>query len=146
MAMASVSCASRESEPWELPEHLRDRPGALLYLGDPHMAEGDGELSGTAIEASANALVQVLVRKDFPVTAPVLETATHWYTHGFDETLDGAMRMAARQMLTFIVQRYGLTPDEAYSLMSVAVDFGVTQVVDGNWGVHAILSKRLFAT
>jgi acetamidase/formamidase len=122
------------------------RPGALLYLGDPHMAEGDGELSGTAIEASANALVQVLVRKDFPVTAPVLETPTHWYTHGFDETLDGAMRMAARQMLTFIVQRYGLTRDEAYSLMSVAVDFGVTQVVDQRQGIHAGLPKAMFAS
>jgi len=120
-------------------------PGALLFLGDPHMAEGDGELSGTAIEASANALIQVLVRQDFPVTAPVLETATHWYTHGFDETLDGAMRMAARQMLAFIVRHYGLTRDEAYSLMSVAVDFGVTQVVDQRQGIHAGLSKALFA-
>ena len=121
------------------------RPGALLYLGDAHMAEGDGELSGTAIEASANVLVQVQVRQDLPVTAPVLETATHWYTHGFHETLDGAMRMAARQMLTFIVQRYGLTRDEAYSLMSVAVDFGVTQVVDQRQGIHAGLPKAIFA-
>lgn len=121
------------------------RPGALLYLGDPHMAEGDGELSGTAIEASANVVVQVRVHKDFPVTAPVLETPTHWYTHGFDPSLDRAMRMAARQMLAFVVQRYSLTPDEAYSLLSVAVDFGVTQVVDQHQGIHAGLPKAIFA-
>lgn len=120
------------------------RPGGLLYLGDPHMAEGDGELSGTAIEASANVLVQVRLRTDFPVTAPVLETPTHWFTHGFGPSLDSAMRMAARQMLTFIVQRFGLTSDDAYSLMSAAVDFGVTQVVDQHQGIHAGLPKAIF--
>ena len=55
---------------------------ALFYIGDPHMAQGDGELSGTAIEASANVWLQLIVRKDVPLDSPVLETPSHWYTHG----------------------------------------------------------------
>lgn len=119
-------------------------PGALFYAGDAHLAEGDGELCGTAIEASVNAWIQLVVRKDFPVTGPILETDTHWYTHGFDEDLDKAMRMAAREMLEFLTTRMGLTPDEAYSLMSVAADFGVTQVVDIRQGIHAGVPKSVF--
>ena len=56
-----------------------------------------------------------------------------------------AMRDAFRKMRQFLMTTQGLTEDEAISLMSVGVDFGVTQVVDGNWGVHAILRKNLFA-
>jgi acetamidase/formamidase len=119
-------------------------PGALFFAGDPHMAEGDGELSGTAIESSANAVLQLLVRKDFPTDHPILETASHWFTHGFDEDLDLAMRQAALKMMTFLTARKGLSRDEAYSLMSVAVDFGVTQVVDQRKGIHAALPKNLF--
>ncbi|MEA2906702.1 MAG: hypothetical protein QOI12_4089, partial [Alphaproteobacteria bacterium] len=60
-------------------------------------------------------------------------------------TLDLAMRDAFRKARRFLMQTQGLTEDEAISLMSIAVDFGVTQVVDGNWGVHAIIKKSLFA-
>src|SRR4030095_13245582 len=74
-------------------------PGALCYLGDPHMAEGDGELSGTAIEASATAVVQLTVRKDLRLTGPWLETPPHGIAHGFDEDLDRAMKSAARSLL-----------------------------------------------
>jgi len=119
-------------------------PGALCYLGDPHMAEGDGELSGTAIEASANALVQLTVRKDLRLTSPMLETPTHWIAHGFDEDLDRAMRAAARALLGFLVEQRGLSRDDAYSLISVAGDFGVTQVVDQRQGVHGMIAKNLF--
>jgi acetamidase/formamidase len=118
--------------------------GANFYMGDPHMAEGDGELSGTAIEASANGWVQIFVRKDFPITNPILETETHWITHGFNEDLNLAMRQAANQMLQFLVEKKKLSRDEAYSLMSVAVDFGITQVVDIRQGVHAAVPKNVF--
>jgi acetamidase/formamidase len=60
-------------------------------------------------------------------------------------SIDGAMRDAFRKMRQFLMTTYGLTEDEAISLMSVAADFGVTQVVDGNWGVHGIIEKRMFA-
>ncbi len=118
--------------------------GALCYLGDPHMAEGDGELSGTAIEASANALVQLRIRKDFPVPGPILETPTHWITHGFHEDLNQAMKAAARALLELVVTRHGLSRDDAYSLLSVAADFAITQVVDMRQGVHGMIPKNLF--
>jgi acetamidase/formamidase len=121
-------------------------PGALFFAGDPHLAEGDGELSGTAIEASANILLQLFVRKDLRTDHPILETASHWFTHGFDEDLNLAMKQAALKMLDFLTARKGLSRDEAYSLMSVAVDFGVTQVVDQRKGIHAAVPKNLFGT
>ncbi len=118
--------------------------GAMLYVGDPHLAQGDGELCGTAIEASLDVTIQVFVLDDLRVGAPVLETATEWLTHGFGADLDEAMRMAATQMLWLLTDRFGLTPDDAYSLASVAVDFGVTQVVDSTLGCHGALSKAIF--
>jgi acetamidase/formamidase len=137
---------------------------ALFFVGDPHMAEGDGELSGTAIEASANGWLQLIVRRDLALTSPLLETPTHWYTHGFDTLplptstpstsaevgfppagdLNAAMRMAALEMLRFLTERRGLSPDDAYSLLSVVADFGITQVVDSRQGVHCGLPKSVF--
>jgi len=119
-------------------------PGALCYLGDPHMAEGDAELSGTAIEASANAIVQLTVHKNLRFASPLLETPTHWITHGFHEDLNLAMKSAARALLAFLVEHKGLSRDDAYSLVSVAGDFGVTQVVDQRQGVHGMIAKNLF--
>lgn len=59
-------------------------------------------------------------------------------------SLSRALRSAFRAARKFLMERYGLDEDEAISLMSVAVDFGVTQVADGNWGVHARISKDIF--
>ncbi len=120
--------------------------GALFFIGDPHMAEGDGELSGTAIESSANGLVQLVVRRDLTTSSPLLETATHWYTHGFGADLDEAMRAAARRMLHLLCEMSGLSRDDAYSLMSVACDFGVTQVVDQRMGIHCGVPKAALPT
>jgi acetamidase/formamidase/AraC-like DNA-binding protein len=147
-------------------------PGALLSVGDPHAAQGDGELGGTAIECSMTGTFEVILHKkaDFAdkpfadLTYPLIETATDWVLMGFSHpnylaefgangqsevyatsSLDLAMKDAFRKMRRFLMNIKGLTEDEAIALMSVAVDFGVTQVVDGNWGVHAILSKRVFA-
>jgi acetamidase/formamidase len=111
--------------------------GAGFYVGDPHFAQGDGEICGTAIEASLDVTLRLSVADDVSATAPLLRTATHWYTHGFGDGLDEAMKMAADQVLRLLVDRGGFTMDEAYSLASVAVDLGVTQVVDGTVGCHA---------
>ena len=146
-------------------------PGALLSVGDPHAAQGDGELSGTAIECSMTGTFQVILHKKgnlagqpfADLSYPLIETATDWVLTGFSHpnylaefgaqgqsqvyatsSLDLAMKDAFRKMRRFLMNVKGLTEDEAIALMSAAVDFGVTQVVDGNWGVHAILSKRLF--
>jgi acetamidase/formamidase/AraC-like DNA-binding protein len=146
-------------------------PGALLSVGDPHATQGDGELGGTAIECSMTGTFQLVLHKRADLagrvfadlTYPLIETATDWVLTGFSHpnylaefgakgqsevyatsSLDLAMKDAFRKMRRFLMHIKGLSEDEAIALMSSAVDFGVTQVVDGNWGVHAILSKRLF--
>jgi acetamidase/formamidase/AraC-like DNA-binding protein len=148
-------------------------PGALLSIGDPHAVQGDGELSGTAIECSMTGTFEVILHKkaDFAgqpfadLTYPLIETPTDWVLTGFSHpnylvefgaqsqsevyaksSLDLAMKDAFRKVRRFLMSTLDLSEDEAIALMSAAVDFGVTQVVDGNWGVHAILSKRLFDT
>ena len=146
-------------------------PGALFSVGDPHASQGDSELCGTAIECSLTGTFQFILHKkaDLPGTAletldfPMIETADDWVLSGFSypnyladlgpdaqnaifarSSIDLAMRDAFRKMRQFLMHGHGLTEDEAISLMSVAVDFGITQVVDGNWGVHAIVKKSIF--
>lgn len=146
--------------------------GALFSAGDPHAAQGDSELSGTAIETSLTGTFRLILhkQKDLEQTVvedldyPLLETNDAWIVHGFSypnylkqlngdaqteiyskSSLDKAMRDAFRKMRRFLMTTQGLTEDEAISLMSVAADFGVTQVVDGNWGVHGTLKKSVFA-
>ena len=112
-------------------------PGAGFYVGDPHFAQGDGEVCGTAIEASLDVTLRISLAEDVSTPAPLLRTATHWYTHGFGDDLGVAMAMAADHVLRLLVDRGGFSLDEAYSLASVAVDLGITQVVDGTVGCHA---------
>jgi acetamidase/formamidase len=118
--------------------------GALFSIGDPHVSQGDGEISGTAIEASLDVLFEVHVRKDFRFPSPLLETPRYWIVHGFDEDLNVAMRNASVDMMTLLTQEQKLSRDDAYSLMSVAADFAVTQVVDGTQGIHARISRDIF--
>ncbi|MEM9034305.1 MAG: acetamidase/formamidase family protein [Actinomycetota bacterium] len=117
--------------------------GARFYVGDPHFAQGDGEICGTAIEASLNARMRLDVVEDFAVEGPVLLLGDTVTTHGFSEDLDAAMRQAAERMLKLLVDRYGFTFDDAYSLASVAIDLGVTQVVDGTLGCHATFDTSI---
>jgi acetamidase/formamidase len=119
--------------------------GGLLSLGDPHVSQGDGEISGTALEASLNGLLRLRLRRDVVLRAPLLETATEVLVHAFGDTLDEAMVGAARLTLELLGSRWGLDRDDAYSFASLAVDFTVTQVVDGRQGVHARIDKRCFA-
>jgi acetamidase/formamidase len=118
--------------------------GALFSIGDPHISQGDGELSGSAIEASLNVLFQVFVRKDFHFPSPLLETPSEWIVHGVDEDLNVAMRKASVDMLKLLTDHQDLRRNDAYSLMSVACDFGVTQVVDGRQGVHVRIPRGIF--
>ncbi len=145
--------------------------GALLSIGDPHASQGDSELCGTAIECSLTGVFQVRLHKARDLASqpfadidyPLLETESEWVLHGFSHpqylrefgdkaasevyeksSLDLAMRDAFHKTRRFLMSSQGLSEDEAISLMSVAVDFGITQVVDGNVGVHAIIRKALF--
>jgi acetamidase/formamidase len=117
--------------------------GAGFYVGDPHFAQGDGEICGTAIEASLDVRLRLSLASDVTTDAPLLRTDTQWFTHGFGAGLDEAMAMAAESMLQLLVDRGGFSLDEAYSLASVAIDLGVTQVVDGVVGCHAAVSHEL---
>lgn len=119
------------------------REGAGFFVGDPHFSQGDGEICGTAIEASLDVRLRLSVADDVTTTSPLLRTDTHWFTHGFGDDLDEAMAMSADLALRLLVDRGGFTLDEAYSLASVAVDFGITQVVDGTVGCHAAVADAL---
>jgi acetamidase/formamidase len=124
-----------------LPVHV---PGALLSIGDGHAAQGDGEVTGTAIETSLSTTLQITLRKKKPLRYARIETPTHMITIGLDEDLDEAARIATREMIDYLVSEKGLTRDDAYVLCSAAVDLRVSQNVDGTKGVHAMLAKALF--
>jgi acetamidase/formamidase len=105
--------------------------GALFSAGDPHSAQGDGEVDGTAIETSLNGVLRFFVRKDLNVRAPVIETPSQVIVMAFGEKdLNRAMVEANAGVLDWLTGHFGLSPDDAYAFMSVAVDFAVTQVVD----------------
>jgi len=118
--------------------------GGLLSIGDPHVSQGDGELSGTALEASLSGLIRLTVRRELSIPAPVLETTHELFVHGFGDDLDEAMDAAAHRTLDLLGTRFGLSRDDAYAFASVAVDFTVTQVVDTRQGVHGRIDKRSF--
>lgn len=118
--------------------------GALFSVGDPHVSQGDGEIAGTAIESSLDVLLQIRVRRDFFFPSPLLETPRCWIVHGFDEDLNVAMRNAAIDALAFLTDHRGLSRDDAYSLLSVAADFAVTQVVDQRRGIHVRIPRGIF--
>jgi acetamidase/formamidase len=118
--------------------------GALFSVGDPHVSQGDGEISGTAIESSLDVLFQVVVRRDFHFASPLLETPKYWIAHGFNEDLDTATRQATLEMLDLLTTHMGLSRNDAYSLMSVASDVAVTQVVDARQGAHVRIPRAIF--
>ena len=124
-----------------LPVHV---PGALLSIGDGHARQGDGEVTGTALETSLRGTFELRVRKGQRLRWPRAETPTHYIAMGLNEDLDEATRLAVREMIAFLVTEKGLTRDDAYMLCSVAADFHVTQAVDATKGVHATLAKSVF--
>jgi acetamidase/formamidase len=118
--------------------------GALFQTGDPHAAQGNGEVSITAIESSNTVTVQFIVHKDMPLKVCRAETPTHYICMGLDVELNLAMRMAITQTLEFLKEKKGLEFFDALSLASVGVDFEVTQVVDTTKGIHAMIPKSIF--
>lgn len=117
--------------------------GGLFSVGDPHAAQGDSEITGTAIETSMDIIMQMKVRDDVHFDSPILATPEYFMVHGFNANLNDAMRQAALRMLTFLTDICGMDRGDAYTLMSVAVDFSVTQVVDEQFGIHAKISRHV---
>jgi acetamidase/formamidase len=124
-----------------LPVHV---PEALFMVGDGHAAQGDGEVDLTAIETSLTGTFRLDLVKGRPLAWPRAETPTHWITLGLHENLEEAMRMAIRETVKFLNEEKGLAPEDAYALASIAIDFEVTQVVDGVKGIHALIPKGIF--
>jgi acetamidase/formamidase len=119
-------------------------PGALFSIGDGHSAQGDGEVNVTAIETSMNGRIQLKIRKDLQLTAPIAETSTDIITMGFGETLDAALEQALNNMIDFLVRLKKISPEDAYVLCSLAVNFRITQVVNiPQKGVHGMLPKSV---
>ena len=123
-----------------LPVHV---PEALFSVGDGHGVQGDGEVCVTAIETGLVGTFELHLRDDVSLTWPMAETPTHVITMAFDPSLDACVTVALRSMLDLVAARTGLSRQEAYALCSLAADLRITQVVNGNKGVHVMLEKRL---
>lgn len=121
-----------------LPIHV---DGAHFSVGDGHGVQGDGEVCITAIETGLIGTFRLTVRDDITLDWPQAETPGHVVTMAFDPDLDICARTALRLMIDLIVARTGLSRAEAYMLCSLAADLRITQLVNGNNGVHCMLSK-----
>jgi acetamidase/formamidase len=132
--------------------------GALLSIGDPHWAQGDGEVCGSAIEGSIDLAARVTVRKDLAIEYPELDVtrplerpsaaaAGYHVTTGIDPDLRDAARIAIARMTAYLVAHRGLDRQQAYALCSVAADLKISEVVDApNWVVSAFMPNDVFGT
>ncbi len=117
--------------------------GALFSCGDGHGAQGDGEVCVTAIETALQGTFRFVLRDDLQLTYPRAQTPTHLITMGMHEDLDRCAEMALRDMIAWIVQRTGISREDAYMLCSLAGDLRITQTVNGNKGVHMMMELAL---
>ena len=118
--------------------------GALFEVGDGHAGQGNGEVDITAMETSLIGTFQFVVRKDMHLRWPRAETPTHFITMGLHEDLNEATKLAVREMIDFLMTEKHLSRDDAYMLSSVAADLSITELVDGNKGVHMAIPKAIF--
>jgi hypothetical protein len=151
--------------------YVAEVPGAMVLVGDTHAAQGDSELAGTAMETSMTAKLRITLHKKADglpklvetLNFPLLETVDKYIVHGFaygnylDEledpsdifaegaSLDKAMEDCFLKTRDWLMDSFDLIEEETIALMTTSVDFGITQVVDGNWGVHADIPKWVFS-
>src|SRR5579859_898935 len=118
--------------------------GALFEIGDGHAAQGNGEVDITAIETSLIGKLQFIVHKGRYLRWPRAETSTHIITMGCDRDLNAATHIAVREMIAYLMEEKQLSRTDAYMLCSVAADVDITELVDGNVGVHVMLPKNIF--
>jgi acetamidase/formamidase len=128
--------------------------GAKFFVSDPHFAQGNGEVSLTAVEGSLRATIRLTVLKPGtpgypskqPITSPFAETPDYWIPIGLDPDLNEAMRKAVRNAIDYLSINHGIDRATALAYLSAATDFEVSQVVDRTKGVHGLIRKRDFAT
>ncbi|HEX3849091.1 MAG TPA: acetamidase/formamidase family protein [Steroidobacteraceae bacterium] len=118
--------------------------GALFEAGDGHAGQGNGEVDIEALETYLTGTFRFIVHKDRHLIWPRAETPDYYISMGFSKDLKEATQHAVRDMIAFLVEEKHLSRDDAYMLTSVAVDVDITQLVDGNVGVHALLPKKIF--
>ena len=121
-------------------------PGALLYVGDGHAAQGDGELNGNALETSMDVefTVEVLAGKRLP--GPRVESATHIIAMGLGGSLDDAFRGATSNMAAWLTEKYALTPSEVAQVLGTSAEYKVSEVADRNAGMVLMLRKDRLQT
>ena len=121
-------------------------PGALFFTGDAHAAQGDGEVDGTAIEASLTPTFQFIVHKGKGgnLVWPRAETPTHYIAMGLDRDLNLALKNATQETVNFLMQEKGLNARDAYQLASIAVDFRIAEAVNLTQVVYGMIPKSLF--
>lgn len=120
-------------------------PGARFFTGDAHAAQGDGEITGTAIETANTVIVTFILHKGKTLKMPRAETPTHYIAYGLDPDLENAMQQAVDETVSYINDITGWTgSDKALPLASIGVDFHVTQIVDFTKGIHSKIPKKLF--
>lgn len=131
-----------------------DVDGALFYTGDPHFAQGDGEVALTALEGSLRATVRLTVIKNGTDAVPgdnngfdmaFGETEDYWIPIGLNEDLDDAMKMSVRESIDFLSEEFSLDRALTYAYLSAGTDYEVSQVVDKTKGIHALVEKTDFA-
>ena len=118
-------------------------PGANFSCGDGHAVQGDGEVCLTALETCLDGTFELVLHKGRRLAFPRAVTPTHYIAMGMDPDLDDAAKQALRDMIRWLVELKGWKPDEAYVFCSLACDLHVTQLVDGNKGIHAMVARNL---
>ena len=118
--------------------------GAQFYVGDPHSAQGDGEVDGTAIEHSLTGTYRFVVHKKMSIASPRVETPTHYILMGIDVDLNRAMRLAVQQVVEFLMTEKHMTSAAALALASVGCDFHVAEAVDLTQVIVGKIPKSVF--
>jgi acetamidase/formamidase len=121
--------------------------GGLIWIGDAHCRQGNGEVNLTALECAYKEIeIQPIVRKDMKIEWPRAETKDNWIFTGFDEDLNQAMKIAVQQTVAWLAtqQMVPMSREEAYALTSIVGDCRVTEVVDIRKGVHCMIPKSVF--
>ena len=118
-----------------------NQPGALLYVGDGHAAQGDGELNGNALETSMDVEFTVDVIHNKRIRTPRVESESQIMTVGLGGSLEDALRAATSGMSQWLEQDYGLTPSEIAQVVGTSARFSISEVADRNAGIAAKLSK-----
>ncbi|MGE0040903.1 MAG: acetamidase/formamidase family protein [Vicinamibacterales bacterium] len=117
-------------------------PGALLYLGDGHAAQGEGEVAGTGIEVPMHVRLSVDVIKGQATKWPRFENETSLMALGSYRPVDDALRIAFTELIKWIQKDYGLAPLDAYELLSKVARIDLNEMVDPNYVVVAIIDKK----